>query len=159
MPLCLCGQINLFKVEIILCSLSFACLLLFFVLSVVFATFLSSFTLFDCSKWQISYCQGQRSFSRFLLVEAEAVDKIAASTSLFHGNVIFYLFNFYLLPVLFISRAIFQKTETDPFILLRFNKSGQILWSRFDEYRKEEKSDFYVIIDKFASIQTWTVLF
>jgi len=50
MPLCLCGQTNLFKLEIILCSLSFACLLLFFILSVVFATFLSLFTLFDCIK-------------------------------------------------------------------------------------------------------------
>jgi len=50
MPLCLRGRINLFKVEIILSSLSFVCLLSYFLLSVVFATFVSLFTLFDCNK-------------------------------------------------------------------------------------------------------------
>ena len=45
----------------------------------VLATFVSLFTLFDCSKWQISYCQGQQSFSCFLLVEAKAVEAEAIS--------------------------------------------------------------------------------
>ena len=86
--------------------MSFVCLLLFFLLSVVLATFVSLFARFDCSKWQISYCSGQLSLSRFLLVEAETVeaeaigveaetvDEIAASTSLVRiHRVIFYVSN------------------------------------------------------------------